>query len=448
MNRRHFVQLGSMAFAEWLFSRGFTIARQDEFTPVSTANACILIKLLGAPSHVDTFDLKDGAWTPRDFEITQCGNFRLSGKLFPNLCGVASHLSLVRSLRSWGVEHNQAVYALMAGRIFNPGFVQEIPHIGSVVSLEYTLRGQTGTFPTFIAFNGAEIESGFLAARYGSAHNPFITTPSTPEITHLAGEDRFERRRELLQAMDAPLRSGSAPQGDLFNIYRGLYSQAKDLTHYKPFEQAFTLSPGESRRYGSTYFGNACAIARKILAANEGTRFIVINHAGENGTTWDHHSNIYSQDVLPSLTRELDTGLGALIGDMRQMPASPAQSGRAPTLLDKTLIVVMGEFGRTAGNLNASAGRDHHPVFSALFAGGGTVGNIVIGRTDDRGENIIDTGWRQAGRPTRVDDVAATIYSALGIRWLSVIRETPSGRAFFYVPAGPDGFPDPLPLFR
>lgn len=448
MNRRCFVQIGSMAFAEWLLSRNFTMAQQDEFTPAGTANACILIKLLGAPSHVDMFDLKEGPWTPRDFDVTQCGNFRLSGRLLPNLCAVSNHLSIVRSMRSWGVEHNQAVYSLMAGRIFNPGFVQEIPHIGSVVSLEYALRGQTGTFPAFISFNGADIESGFLASRYGSAHNPFITTPNTPEITHLAGEDRFERRWELLQAMDAPLRGGSAPQGDLFNIYNGLYSQAKDLTHYKPFEQAFTLASGESQRYGSTMFGDACAIARNILAANQGTHFITINHAGENGATWDHHSNIYSPDGLPSLVREVDTGIASLIRDMRQMPASPAQSGRTPTLLDKTLIVVMGEFGRTPGNLNASGGRDHHPVFSAMLAGGGAAGNVVIGRTDERGANIVDAGWREAGRPTRIDDIVATIYSALGIRWLTVIRDTPSGRAFFYVSTGPDGYPGPLPLFR
>ena len=436
-----------MSFAHWLLSREPVIAQQDEFTPVNTANACILVKLLGAPSHVDTFDLKVGPWTPRDFNVTQCGNFQLSGRLFPNLCNVANHLSIARSMRAWGVEHNQAVYALMAGRIFNPGFVQEIPHIGSVVSLEYTMRGLTGVFPAFISFNGTDIESGFLAARDGSRHNPFITTPSTPEITHLAGEDRFERRWELLQALDSPLRRGSAPQGDLFNVYDGLYSQARALTHYKPFEQAFTLDSGDSRRYGSTTFGDACLVARNILAANQGTRFIAINHAGENGTTWDNHANIYGTDTLPSLTREIDAGLAGLITDMRSMPASPTQNGRSPSLLDKTLIVVMGEFGRTPGNLNDQGGRDHHPIFSALFAGGGTRGNVVVGRTDDRGEAIVDSGWRERSRPTRVDDIVATIYSALGINWTTVIRDTPSGRAFVYVNYLTEGYPTALPLF-
>lgn len=437
-----------MAFVEWLLSRDLTIAQQDEFSVIGTANACIFIKLLGAPSHVDTFDLKEGPWTPRDFDVVNCGNFRLSRRLFPNLCQVADHLSLVRSIRSWGLEHNQAVYSLMAGRIFNPGFVQEIPHIGSVVSLEYTLRGETGTFPAFISFNGSEIEAGFLATRFGSRHNPFITTPSTPEVTHLDGEERFDRRWQLLQAMDAPARGGSAPQGDLFNIYNGLYTQAKEISHYKPFEQAFTFARTESQRYGSTFFGDACIIARNILAADQGTRFITINHGGENAITWDNHSNIYGSDVLPSLTRELDAGVAALVTDLRQMPALATQQGRTPTLLDKTLIVVMGEFGRTPGNLNNEGGRDHHPVFSALFAGGGTRGNVVIGRTDELGANIVDPGWRERTRPTRVDDVVATIYSALGINWTTTIRDTPSGRAFGYALASSEGFPGTLPLFR
>lgn len=447
MDRRFFIKASSMALVEWLLSRDFIVAQQGEFTPVATANACILIKLLGAPSHVDTFDLKEGAWTPRDFDVVDCGNFRLSRKLFPNLCQLGNEISLVRSIRSWGVEHNQAVYALMAGRIFNPGFVQEVPHIGSVVSLEYALRGDNAVFPSFISFNGSEIEAGFLAARFGSKHNPFLTTPSTPEITHFDGEERFDRRWQLLQAMDAPVRNGNAPQGDLFDIYSGLYRQAKELTHYKPFEQAFAIPRTESQRYGSTYFGDACIIARNILAVNQGTRFISINHGGEFGITWDNHSSIYGNDVLPSLTRELDTGLAALIRDMRQMPASPSQQGRAPSLLDKTLIVVVGEFGRTPGNLNDQGGRDHYPVFSALFAGGRTRGNVVIGRTDETGANILESGWRERTRPNRVDDIAATIYSALGINWTTVIRDTPSGRAFFYANASEEGVPTALPLF-
>lgn len=447
MDRRFFIKASSMAFVEWLLSRDFTIAQRDEFSPVGTANACIFIKLLGAPSHVDTFDVKEGAWTPPEFDVVNCGSFRLSRRLFPNLCQLANHVSLVRSIRSWGVEHNQAVYSLMAGRIFNPGFVQEIPHIGSVVSLEYALRGESGVFPSFISFNGTEIEAGFLASSFGSRHNPFITTPSTPEITHPDGEERFDRRWQLLQAMDAPVRRGTAPQGDLFNIYSGLYSQAKEISHYKPFEQAFSIARTESQRYGSTFFGDACIIARNILAANQGTRFISINHGGENGITWDSHSNIYGADVLPSLTREVDSGLAGLIADMRQMPASPNQEARAPSLLDKTLIVVMGEFGRTPGNLNNDRGRDHYPIFSALFAGGGTRGNVVIGRTDDMGANIVESGWRERTRPTRIDDITATIYSALGINWTTVIRDTPSGRAFGYAAASAEGFPGSLPLF-
>jgi hypothetical protein len=451
LNRRVFMQMGGLGLAGLLLPHRELAVSQESVTPLGTANACIFIKLLGGPSHVDTFDLKVGPWTPSDFDVTAWANGQISRRLFPQLAQRSQQVAVVRSCRAWGLEHNQAHYALMAGRKFNPGFVSEIPHIGSVAALEFALRGQTGPFPPFISFNGAaEIESGFLQSTY----SPFTTAPMTPNITHPAGIDRFRKRWNFLQRLDRTLRQENAPQGPAFMAYQNVYLQAKGLTHLQPFEEAFAVPQDERERYGASLLGDACIVARKILAANKGTRFIVINHNGDSGVGWDHHTTIYSQERLPYVCRELDNALGALLADMQGIPATPAQPARDPSLFDKTLIIVMGEFGRTPsdryeGNgLNNTSGRDHWAVNSALFAGGGVRGGRMMGATDANGATIVDFGWDK-GRPVTIEDIAATIYSALGINWTKEIRETPSGRAFRYTPSSAEfGRHEPVqPLF-
>src|SRR5262249_48880777 len=152
-----------------------------------------------------------------------------------------------------------------------------------------------------------------------------------------------------------------------------------------------------------------CLVARNMIALNKGVHFMHITLDG-----WDQHANIYAN--LRNLGPTLDTGLGTLIKDLSEMK-----------LLDKTLIVVMGEFGRTPPNLypggtglSRATGRDHYaPVQSALFAGGGVKAGKMIGRTDQYGAAILDPEWRYANRPgpagpnIRIHDIGTTIYSAL-----------------------------------
>jgi uncharacterized protein (DUF1501 family) len=148
-----------------------------------------------------------------------------------------------------------------------------------------------------------------------------------------------------------------------------------------------------------------------------GTRFIQITLGG-----WDNHVNIYQRNTnLELATRQLDLGVGNLINDLR-----------GPDL-DKTLIVVMGEFGRTVSNLNNTSGRDHFLQQSVMFAGARVRGGRAIGATDDLGAAITDPGWSR-GREVRPEDIEATIYSALGIDWTTVRRDDPLGRGFEYVP--------------
>jgi uncharacterized protein (DUF1501 family) len=181
--------------------------------------------------------------------------------------------------------------------------------------------------------------------------------------------------------------------------------------------KVLTLSDEEKKRYGGTQLGDACALARNLVRANAGTRFIMISHKG-----WDMHAKIYSRDVQYKVARELDSALANLLKDLEES-----------NLLDKTFVCCLGEFGRTPGELTVNQGRDHFKdAFTGVFAGAGTQGGRAIGATDELGMKIKDPGWHKK-RPIYIEDVAATIYSVLGIDWTKTITNTPSGRVFEYI---------------
>jgi uncharacterized protein (DUF1501 family) len=196
---------------------------------------------------------------------------------------------------------------------------------------------------------------------------------------------------------------------------------ARKLMYNANVDRVFTFDAAERTRYGNTGFGNACITARNLLRARMGTRFVQITLGG-----WDNHSNIYTTALnagaANSLGRQFDAGLGTLIGDLKR-----------EGLLEETLIVALGEFGRTVGSLNNQAGRDHLLTQSVLVAGGGVRGGRAIGKTDAQGLNVVETGWR-GGRNLRAEDIEATIYAALGIDWTKAYYDDPFGRGFYLVP--------------
>ena len=188
--------------------------------------------------------------------------------------------------------------------------------------------------------------------------------------------------------------------GALASGFGGFYERAQQLMYNPTVANAFSFSEEESARYGSSGFGNACAIAKKIVAADQGTRFIQISLGG-----WDHHEDIYDSQAARSIFvqgGEFDAGFGALISDLDS-------SG----LLDETLVVVAGEFGRTVGRVtNERNGRDHYLQQFFVFAGGGTTGGKVIGETDETGAFTANPGWSRF-RNIRVEDVQVENYEIL-----------------------------------
>ncbi|HTM50867.1 MAG TPA: DUF1501 domain-containing protein [Bryobacteraceae bacterium] len=385
------------------------------------AKNVIFILMAGAPSHTDTFDFKEAAGvTPANFNPETIGGVRWPTGLMPKLGQQLADLAIVRSVRAWATGHSISQHWVQIGR--NPsGALGDIaPNIGSVVAIEkYPERLPSQVLPSFIALNsGGGVGAGYLPATY----DPMKLAPSAagiPDTSNVDGELRMNNRYQLLHQLDDPLRIRS-PYGKPLEDFGNFGEEAKALMYNKDVSRAFNYTSADSQRYGNTSFGNACLLANKVLAADLGTRFVQITLGG-----WDMHSNIYGANGrggLYTLGKTFDDGVSAMLADLK-----------AGGQLEQTLVVMMGEFGRTVGRLTGTAGRDHFAQQFAAFAGSGIKGGRAIGSTDDRGSSTVDPGWSR-GRDVKPEDIEATIYSALGINWTSVRYDDPFGRGFEYVP--------------
>jgi hypothetical protein len=424
--RRQFFQiLGSGVTGACLLPslRAVPVVRQ---TPVQTQNkakSVIFILLQGAPSHIDTFDFKTvPGVTPDNFNPETISGITWPTGLLPNLANNLPDLAIVRSMRAWALVHSLAQRWTQIGRNPAAALGDIAPNIGSVVALEKdSERTPNQVFPTFIALNSNSAAGpGYFAATYA----PFEIAPSSKGLantTNPDGQALSNERWGQLHALDDPLRVNS-PLGRPLEDYDNFYTAARSLMYNPTVQQAFAFSAADSQRYGSSSFGNACLVAKQILEANQGTRFIEITLG-----SWDMHQNIYGQtnpngNNLYTLGKTFDLGASALLSDLKS-------SG----LLDETLVVMVGEFGRTVGPLSAAGGRDHYPQQSIVFAGAGVKGGRAIGSTTDDGSMTADPGWSR-GRDVKPEDVEATIYSAMGINWTTVRYDDPFGRGFEYVP--------------
>jgi hypothetical protein len=397
-------------------------------TPINKAKNVIFVLLSGAASHVDTFDVKEGSWSTPEIanlrKVTSYGDVRFPQGFMPKLAENIKDIALVRSTRSWAVAHGLAQTWWMMGRNPVTSIGRISPHIGSVVSKE--LGKPTDLMPTFVALNSqgtSTPDQGY----FNPQHSPFHVGVGgnfngLGNTNHPDGAPVFDRRYGALLTMDNTAREinpfGSGP-AEMAQFNRS----ARNLMYNAKVEGAFSTLPADRDRYSGTTngvgnaFGNSCLVAKNLIKTGAGTRFIQISLG-----SWDFHTNIYAAANMPTRTAQLDNGLGALIQDLK-----------ADGLFNDTLIVMMGEFGRTVGALNSNMGRDHFAVQTVVFAGGGVKGGKAIGKTDDDGRVILETGWSR-NREVRSEDVEATIYSALGVDWTKVLRDDPLGRGFEYIP--------------
>jgi hypothetical protein len=439
-SRRRFLKIGATGLVASYFADVLSPSLLQAATgsgPVlkNSAKNCILIFLSGAPSHIDTWDLKEGAWTPAaDFAPTTYGQMRFPQGLMPKTAEHLNDLAIVRSGLSWAAVHGLAQAWAQIAR--NPGGATGsiAPHIGAVVSLESQVaRKPTDILPGFVSINQVMAGSGYLSAQYA----PFAVTPSAngvPSLSHPDGAARLSDRWNLLQSIDADRHSAGLGKGS--TDMADFYGQAKTLIDSPDANKIFSFTADDHTRYGATSFGDGLVVARNLVNARRGTRFVQVTMGG-----WDHHSNIYAKQGSSLFTQMkiFDPAFGALMSDLTLTPGSVP----GKTLLDETLVVVLGEFGRTTGALNGQQGRDHFLRMSVVFAGGGVRGGRTLGATDAAGAVATDFGW-SANRDVRPEDVTSTIYSSLGIDYTTIRRDDPLGRGFEYVPFAKDGTYGPV----
>ncbi|HLK50876.1 MAG TPA: DUF1501 domain-containing protein [Bryobacteraceae bacterium] len=434
--RRRFFQLAgagvSGAFLAERYARAAVVTNSGAQTQ-NTAKNVIFILLAGAPSHTDTFDLKMVPnVTPASFAPDTINGVFWPTGLLPNLANNIPDFAIVRSMHAHALVHSLAQTWTQIGRNPAAALGNIAPNIGSIVAIEKEKERLPGqVFPTFLQLNsGNGVGGGYLPASYA----PFKVNPTNAGIAYTTnpdGQTRFLNRWNLMHSLDDSLRLNS-PDGKAMSDYNDFYLAAQGMMYNPVVNQAFGFTTADSARYGSTGLGNACLVATQVLKAQQGTRYIQITSADG----WDMHTNIYAANNLPAKGKLLDSALSAMLNDLK-----------ANGLLDNTLVVMAGEFGRTVGPLTGGQGRDHFVQQFAFFAGGGVKGGRVIGSTNDTGSDTVDFGWSQQ-RYVYAEDIEATIYSALGIDWTSVRHDDPLGRGFEYVPTtGPIQFAPVNELF-
>lgn len=399
VTRRDMLRAGSLT--------AFGLGLADVFRSPATAQqktrakSCILLWLDGGPSHLETFDLKPDA--PAEVRgpflpiPTNSNGIQIS-ELLPQTAKICDKVAIIRSVTSPLGEHGLANHYLLTG--YKPSPVLQYPSFGSVVT---HVRGGNPVLPPYVAVPEARAAgSGFLGTKF----EPFTTggDPSKPDfrvrdLDFFPGIDevRLQRRREYLAEFDAVQAKveSQEPATD------GSFDRAYRLVTSADAKRAFDLSSetAEARaRYGHRMFGQSCLLARRLV--ERGVPFVTVVNTG-----WDTHDGLVLQlrdgysgaKVGVGLVPTFDLGFAALIRDLSERG-----------LLDETLVIAMGEFGRTP-KLNTRGGRDHWPrVFSVVVAGGGVPGGQVIGTSDRVGESPQDN-------PVTPSDLARTIYSLLGV---------------------------------
>lgn len=400
MHRRDFLKLAAAgvtatSVAGWL---GVLAARAAE-TRIKH-KSCILLWMDGGPSHKDTFDLKPGTDNAGDFQPikTSAPGVEIS-EHFPKLAQLMHHGVIVRSMSTGEGAHGRAKYYMHTGYKEGQGGLV-YPSMGAITASE--IGDPNFPVPNFVSIGARSYGSGFL----GAAHQPLIVTDAARGVENLKAavdDKQFENRVTLLEEMEqAFFKDYNATAG---GAHKTTYQRAVTLIQSKE-ARAFDIAaePASAReKYGATKFGEGVLLARRLVET--GVAFVEVTLGG-----WDTHQDNFAR--VKTLSGTVDPAISALITDLKERG-----------LLDSTLIVWAGDFGRTP-KINARGdkpGRDHYPkAWSTLLLGGGIKGGQVIGKTDKEGANVEE-------RPVNAVDFMATVCKALGIDYTK-LNQTPIGR--------------------
>jgi uncharacterized protein (DUF1501 family) len=382
VSRRGFLRVAGGAAVAGLGISDRLAAHADELKKQN--RACILLWMAGGPSQFETLDPKPGAPAQGTTKAiaTAVSGIQIAEHM-PRMAGVMKDLALIRSMTGKEGNHGRATYLLHTGYPPSGGIVH--PGFGSLVAQQ--LGEADFDLPHFVSISGQSIGPSFLGVRCA----PFVVTDPNQKPDNLAlqvSSERLDRRLTLMKDLEAPLaRTGAAA---LVKEHQTLYDQTARMA-LSPRVKAFDLAREPERvrdTYGRSAFGQGCLMARRLIEA--GVTFVEVQSSG-----WDTHGN--ELPTLKKLIPPVDQGTAALLADLKSRG-----------LLDRTLVIWMGEFGRMP-QVNLTAGRDHYPqAFSLALAGSGVKGGRVIGATDANGEEV-------AERPVTVPDLFCTFCKALDI---------------------------------
>ncbi|MBM3725527.1 MAG: DUF1501 domain-containing protein [Acidobacteria bacterium] len=387
--RRDFIRLGSLG------PLGVTLGSVLRAAPRKDIS-CILVWQSGGAGHMDTFDMKP------DAPVEYRGEFKPIPTNVPGI-QICEHLPLtarqvdkftiLRSMKSRENNHERAINYLLTGYL--PLSTIEFPSMGSVVS---KLLGSKNGMPPYVAVPNTfpSYGGGYLGGEY----NPFIsgdanvTGYKVRDLTLPVDVDwqRVSDRAFLLKQMDAKFKALDT-RGDIEALDR-FHQKAYDLMRSPAAQKAFDIEaePAETRElYGRTPVGQGCLLARRLVES--GVRFVTVAKGWLNYDTHGDNFNSMRKVLLP----EFDRAFAGLLTDLSRRG-----------LLDSTLVIAMGEFGRTP-KVNADAGRDHHnKAWSIAIGGAGIRGGRILGATDDKGVEVTDL-------PVEPEDLLSTIYNVLGV---------------------------------
>ena len=423
VTRRNSLQLGLGALLGTSFVGSLQALAESKHSgqgPVAKANRCILIWMDGGPTHFETFDPKPDAPLEYRGEFSDIATSVTGVAYSEHMVKLAASLddyAMIRSIRHNQGNHGAGNHYMMTGAppripVGCGAFVSFHPSMGAVVAKEL---GRDNGLPPYFSMPQMSRSGGpsFLGAKYAPfvvADNPNrdkfkVRDVALPrDLTDL----RFTSRTDLRAKIDNMVRLNDEAAGDPVLAFDQYFQQGHNLVTSPEAQKAFDIeqeSPETRERYGRNDFGQRCLLARRLVEA--GVPFVTVYDGG-----WDHHSDLFGalRKRLPSW----DNSVATLIQDLKERG-----------LLETTLVVALGEFGRTpkistlAGQ--SKAGRDHWAnAMSVLMAGGGTPGGTVVGATDRKGFSAVD-------RVLSPENFVSTIYHKLGIDPGKIVY-TPEGR--------------------
>lgn len=398
-SRRSFLNVGSLGFLGLTLRDYLAAADTSGVRPGAKANAVILLWLEGGPSHIDTWDPKSNS----NFKpiSTNVAGIQIS-ELLPKMAKRMDKFALVRSMHTRGTDHPQATHYAITGHEVNPAM--QFPSLGSIITKE---MGPRNAVPAHILVpkwdRTRQYEEYFRASFLGGEYDPMcIPDPSRPnfEVTDLSlpktlAPAAVHSRNAFLKAIDRQYRSiDETAQHTNMDAFT---EQAWKMILTPAVRDAFDMSKESEKtkeRYGKDSVGQSALLARRLVEA--GSRFVTA--AGYHSNSWDTHSD-NDKGHRDRLAPTLDRTLTALVEDLDERG-----------LLSTTLVVAMGEFGRTP-IINPALGRDHWPnCWSLAVAGAGIKAGHVVGASDEKGYNVTE-------RVVTMGDLYATIYKVLGIDW-------------------------------